>query len=296
MNYLSDKRIMYGGIAGLVVLLVVGILVFGAKNEDLNSTQSPSNLSPVIEKNGEVVELSSVPVEDRDNRYRLLLAMTRDDQAYYENSQTYTLDDNDPTSKVIIGTYQADAFGENGGIVMLKPIEDGRYNLYWEIKSPMFWHLPFPNKEVRDINNDGLKELITSWQGGLASNTDPYHAEYWVLTLDSKNKRYKVLNEVVLEDGTPAKNFSLEQPDKNEIFLNRFQANSSNSFASLVQDVDNDAISEIIINDPALEHFNILKPSDAMRGEPAYSQIYKWNGTHYSLWREQEELLHAAQQ
>jgi hypothetical protein len=74
--------------------------------------------------------------------------------------------------------------------------------------------------------------------------------------------------------------------------FNRWQSspkNPSDAF-NVVQDVDQDGVSEIVIHTPALEALDLLPPSPEMTGKGRnIAQIYKWDGSKYYLWKEVPE-------
>lgn len=282
MTYMTlNRNSKYTLIA--VVCLVFLVLVF-YYTRGMSSGNADTSIGA-----GEVVDISDIPIQERGSRYRLLEAMTQSDKVSYAKDQTFLLDESDPTSKVIIGSYKADDFGQNGGIIMLKELSNGGYSIYWEITSPMFWGPTMPKKLLQDINGDGAKELITYWGSNLSSNQDTV-TEYWIMTLGTSNKKYRVLNPVIDKDKNILTDFNLASanPEKG-IYFNRFQTNSLKT--DILQDIDKDGVPEIVINTPALEYFDVVAPSPEMSGKGRkYNQIYKWDGSKYFLWKEVTEL------
>ncbi|MEK7621970.1 MAG: hypothetical protein AAB415_02210 [Patescibacteria group bacterium] len=268
----------------IILLILIAVIILGyAKREE--------KLLPIRE---EIVDLSNVPKEKRDNRYRLLKNMTETERDSYEKNQSYFLDDNDLSTKVIIGIYKAEDYGANGGIIMLKKLSDGQFSIYWEIKSPFLWKPELSIKEVRDINNNGLKELIIYSEGGVLYRNieEEYNdREFWVISLNPKSKTYKVLNQIVDEEKNLVRDFDFSHKYPNKVW-NRFYflMKRYDEFPDLFQDKDNDGIPEIILINPALENFDLIPTSpDMIDKGRQYTQIYKWNGSEYSLWKEVAE-------
>ncbi len=259
----------------LFVTTIVGFYVVGVQD------QSPA----IQEKEEDVIDLSKISVDERkrhSNRYSLLTYMTETDTENYLKNQTYFLDDNDPSTKVIIGTYGADDYGDDGGIIMLRHLPDGRFSLYWEITSPMLWAPAYPRKIVEDINGDGLKELVTRWGSYLNDARDVQITEYWIFTLNPHNKTYRLLNPIIDKERNEIKNFNFSDSIGGE-YINRFQTNGI--VPDVVQDIDNDGISEIVIKQPAENMLLFGRPPE-ISGMGPRVHIHKWNGSEYYLWKE----------
>ncbi|MEK7552803.1 MAG: hypothetical protein AAB505_01710, partial [Patescibacteria group bacterium] len=256
-----------------------------------NKTLTPVEVNTFTNR---IVDLSNIPPEKRSNRYRLLKSMTETKRDFYEKNQTYLLDDNNPPTRVTIGVYKADDYGEKGGIIMLKHLTNNQYYIYWEINSPFLWKPEQLIKEVRDINNDGLKELVIYSEGGaLYRNIEEEYndKEFWIISLDPKIKTYKVLNPIVGKKKDSTRDFNFEHTDSDVTSWNRFYflMKRYDKFPDLFQDKDGDGILEVIIIDPALENLGLIPTSPDMVGKGRYTQIYKWSGVEYYLWKEVAE-------
>ncbi len=243
----------------------------------------------------EIVDLTKI---ERGERWNLLDEMTGINREAYDRGHTFQLDDKDPISRVVVGSYQPDYQNEKpGGIILLKRLPDGKDAIYWEITSPLFGGLGGGGggggggRIIDDINNDGMKEIITSWKG--ARERIDYNEMYWILSLDPKTKTYKVLNNIVDKDKNVIHDFNFEHPNPPYWqYLNRFQTNNAGEGhqEDLIQDLDHDGISEIVVQNPGLEWFGDIRRSATIPTD-RFTQIYKWDSVkkEYYLWKETTE-------
>ena len=230
----------------------------------------------------EIVNISDTySSEMNGNRWDLLRRMTFNNppydetRKYYDEHQTFQLDDQDPSTKVVIGVYNVDYENKKpGGIIMLQRLPDGKDAIYWEITSPLFaGDGASPVQLVKDINNDGLKEIVTAWGFNGISEYD--HFFYWILTVDPHTKTYKVLNPITGKDGKPIPDFNFEHTNLSWMDINKFEVylTGTADVREVVRDINNDGISEIIA------------------GYLDSRRIYKWNATkkEYYLWKQTTE-------
>lgn len=255
----------------LLVCLVLGsILFYVFKKQPLSIGSMPYGAEQILDLKKESTKI------DEGNRYQTLVYMTNTSPGF-EQEPTYLLDDNDPSTRVLIGIYAADEYGKNGGIIMLKKLNDGRFAIFWEIKSPYFWEPGGSSlKKIEDVNKDGLKELIIPWRSALSTNHNQI-TDNWIITLDPKNKRYKVLNPVIDAAGTElSEDIDFEQmnPDKG---YEKFQSNTLHGLENLLQDIDGDGIQEIVVTYKFEE------------GGPEKRSVYKFGDSKYYLWKETTE-------
>lgn len=283
---------------GLIVFVLIGIVIWRVSLQKVIPGQVPTETQ---HKTEEVVDLSKI---QRGGRYDLLEYMTKIARKGNDEHNTFLLDDNDPSSKVVIGTYRSE-YEDNGkkipgGIIMLKRLPDGKDSIYWEITSPLFeagGHLGFAF--IKDINNDGIKEIVASWSDTIDLQM---RTSYWIISVNPHTKTYKVLNVFVDKDKNVQHDFDFEHPDPSKEYLNRFDAYG---FASIgakttitITDVDGDGLAEIVIINPSLERFSSefvgrhISLPDNIKKLPFsqtdwFTQTYKWNGKEYYLWKEQ---------
>jgi hypothetical protein len=178
--------------SGVIIILLIAGAVYLLNAHFHHHSDDTKTIS-----SGEIIDLTKIDPNTQRNRFQLLRSMTDLDKEYFAQNQSYYLDDSDPSSKVLIGTYGADELGKEGGIIMLKQLPNGKYSIYWEITSPMFYSSANPRKELKDINGDGLKELITYWNNNTLGDNQHLVTEFWILTLNPKDGTYRVLNPVI---------------------------------------------------------------------------------------------------
>ncbi len=234
----------------------------------------------------EIVDLARLPSGERKT---LLEYMTTLDRDGYDQRHAFQLDDKDPSTKVVIGTYRIDD-EKPGGIIMLKRLPNGQDAIYWEIASPLLTDLSPSIQPVRDINGDGFKEIVILWNGPF----DLMHVTCWIITIDPRTKTYKVLNNVIDEKKNLETDLNFEHPDPSKQHLNRFQVilRGSADIRDLIRDIDNDGIAEIVLTYPALEWLGDVRlPQGITTNE--FTQIYKWDAAkrEYFLWKEAAEKI-----
>lgn len=255
----------------------------------------PPEIPTVIYSGTEkVLDLSKL--EPGMDRSYLLTQMV---QNYSNNSKVFLLDDKDISTKIRVGAYKTQYRNGKkipGGIVMLKRLPDGKDSIYWEITSPLFeseglskiWF-------VKDINNDGIKEIVTSWSNTIDLET---RISYWIISVDPHTKTYKVLNVFVDKDKNIQRGLNFEHPDISKEFLNRFDTYGSASIGigKILKDLDSDGLDEIIITNPSLERFGTVRWPDYVYNQKltfdklkTFTQTYKWNGKEYYLWKEEAQ-------
>ncbi len=250
-------------------IIIIGLIAFIFGSMVIWYTSTKKIVTPQVE---EVLDLSKLEVES--TRTDLLNEVAGENYSY---SNTYLLDDNDPSTRVTIGAYTRYGIRANpGGIIMLKRLPNGKDSIFWEIISPYFRGGEPAILFVKDINNDGLKEIVTVWRGDRLGDNFSERGEftqffYWILTVDPHKKTYKVLNPITDEDSKSPTNFNFEQLDPSKNYYNKFNALLSYGIdtENIIKDIDNDGISEIIIDD-----------YDSKK-------TYKWNGKEYYLWKEE---------
>lgn len=253
-----------------MVLVVAGVVIWRVSWQKV----IPAWISP-IETDSQtegVLDLSSYPPGTNVNRWVLLNLIAGE---HYKDSNTYLLDDNDSSTRVTIGTYNTeyhDGKRYHGGIIMLKRLPDGKDSIYWEITSPLlnFGGGPLSGiVGVKDINNDGLKEILAAFSE-FTDSSQVLQTAYWIISVNPHTKTYKVLNVVTDRNKNIDKDFNFEHPDLSKGYTNNFEVFlpvNGTIPNDIIQDIDHDGVSEIVI-----DHFTS-------------QETYKYNGTEYYLWK-----------
>lgn len=272
----------------LFIIIFLTILVIFLSLKDKKSIYSQ----------GKIVDLSSQIEDYEKNRERqgLLIYTTQiPTDKFYESAVfngsggIFQLDKNNSESRMLLTSYSTD-FGVKindpqypGGFLMIKRLPSGKDSIFWEITSTLFGKgsAAYPIQVVEDINKDGSIDVIVPWHGGVDDND----SEFWIFSLDLENKKYKILNVVVDEKGSVIKDFDFEHPDPTKKYLNRFQSHDGQSSRQILKDFEGDGIYEIVIKKPVLERYSSL-PLPNNISTFNFTQIYKWNGVEYYLWKE----------
>lgn len=137
-----------------------------------------------------------------------------------------------------------------GGIVVFE-IRNGTPILFWESKEDII--LNEPTIEVKDITGDGKLEIVSKWSDG---KTDKLYIYSW----DGKTFQFI----------TPVKKVEsiYTTPD---LYTPIFGASLGGDIE--VRDIDDDSIAEILMIGVSVSNDGFI------------TNIYKWNGTEYYLWK-----------
>ncbi len=270
----------------LAVILIVGVLgMIQKKITDLNEKeQIPTTLT---QQPSQPPQSQKIP---HRNKQALIEGIKKEGEKKYK---TYTLFEGD--TEKFIETYQDHAIGGgvdyrstppeqiedygNGGIlVMEKQGDEIKYlwNSVFEMGS--IGEMPSGIK-VRDINNDGVKEILSYWD---YLSSKYIYKSLWIFQYDKKSKKFNLISplskggEIVSPEDLPQQNLSYQEIRR---LSNKFSANEIK-----LEDLDNDKIEEVKL-------LYLLDERQDTPYEVAYPhtrnvRTYKWDGKTFYLWEE----------
>ena len=129
---MKNKTLILKIILLAILALVVGLTLY--QRPQVNNSDEPINFSKIDPK-------------ENENRWSTLnnfISFYTEHPDKLSREHQFYLIDGDPSTKVIVLTYKADSIGKKGGIILLKPLANGKFSIYWEITSPCFEIPPRP--------------------------------------------------------------------------------------------------------------------------------------------------------
>lgn len=261
----------------LIIILISmgGILSIAGKFTTQNNTEQNS-------------VISTQPIQPRKLPHPLKQALIEDIEKEGERKyKTYTLFEGD--TEKFIEPYREDHFAPGytptppekvedyglGGILVMEKTDSGP-KLLW---NSVFEMREVPNRiKVRDINNDGIKEILSYWD----YLSRYFYKDLWVFQYNKDSHRFRLITP--LERGgefIPLEEFDKKVLGYREItnFYPLFHGQKVE-----LKDLDNDQIDEVKVVE--IDDYRQDSPNEAEYPHMKNTKIYKWNGKEFYLWQD----------
>ncbi len=264
MSKNTIKILVSLGVVALLGATVYFLPVSKQQNQEQHTLPSPSATNSIATSTPPVSELETSEPVDRQNRIDHVLATKGKDYRRYSLTK-------DSPKNLIITYYQIDLKNLHAedvalrrhqqGILVFKEKESGEIKLLWESNDYISQTRPIIG--VYDLTGDGVNEILTLWQNG--KYEDLYIYKWDGNGFDMISPYY----DSKWSDGVIRKAFAFNARDSEmKIF-----------------DVDKDGIPEIIQSNNII----IRTQEDGFDLTKEVFHAYKWNGSKYYLWKEQEK-------
>jgi len=227
------------------------------------------------------------------NKQALIADIKKEGEKKYK---TYTLFEGD--TEKFIEAYQDHAVGGGvdyrltppeqiedygrGGVLLMEKADSGP-KLLW---NSIFNMREMPRRiEVRDINNDGIKAILSYW------NTGKFDSELWIFSYSQTEKTFHLISPLFEYAINGEKSIvKLDKIKKENLTFKKIDGLYSLFGAQDVQvkDLDNDQIEEVTLIE--LDDYRQDSPNEAEYPHTKNTKIYKWDSQkqEYYLWKEEK--------
>jgi hypothetical protein len=237
------------------------------------SSQASKDIVTKLKSNRHKQALIEDIKKEGEKKYKVYQLFEEDTEKFIEAYQANYLG----SGYVPVKSEKVEDYGRGGVLVMEKTNSGSK--LLW---NSIFDMREVPMKiEVRDINKDGVKEILSYWQAG------KFDVGLWIFSYNRTGKSFHLITPIFkYQIGGDRIVLKLSELENRNFSLNEIRSLHPLFAAQDIQvkDFDNDQIDEVKIIE--LDDYRQDSPNEAEYPHMKNTKIYKWNGEEFYLWQD----------